>query len=204
MNPQFCIHPQSKFLTMLFGYASCNVFISSMSNKCNVKSMFDSLEMYKHRQSLVEFPVYALWNEAQTKPNILLGFQNNFPANNEQFDMRFLVNYCFSHYNLLLLEHCGLDACFMMRQLVRGKDKLFLLYSAVTTKIVIRPKHSLQSSLSPAPVNPKSHKLTVSTGWPCVEEAFHQVPWFRQQVFMSQCIFPSEGERFHHKSWSLL
>lgn len=138
------------------------------SNKCNVKSMFDSLETCKHCQSLVEFPVYALCSEAQTKPNVQLGFHynfhNNFPTNNKQFGMRFFVNYCFSYYNLVLLEHCSSDACFMMRQLVRGKDKLFLLYSAMTTKIVISPKHSLQSSLSPAPVNPKSHKLTVSTG----------------------------------------
>lgn len=51
----------------------------------------------------------------------------------------------------------------------------------MTTKTVISPKYSLQSYPSPAPVNPKSCKLTVFTGWPCAEEELHQVLWFRQQ-----------------------
>lgn len=34
------------------------------------------------------------------------GFHNHITANNEQFDMRFLVNYGFSFYSLVPLEDC--------------------------------------------------------------------------------------------------
>lgn len=124
---------------MLFGSANNSVFISSLSHKCNVKSKIDSVKTRKHCQSLVKFPVRDLQEERQTQNPIShcwfyescectqTGFHNHFPVNDEQLHARFLVDYLFLYGNLVSLEHRGFRLLFfVMRQLVRGKNKLAL------------------------------------------------------------------------------
>lgn len=92
--------------------------VALLSLKCDVKAEFVNTEstakVLLNFLSVIcaksdkenEIACFRLYRVTETQQPAPTGFHNHITENNEQFNMRFLVNYGFSFYSLVPLEDC--------------------------------------------------------------------------------------------------